>query len=326
MTARTIVGSGCMAMLTAVLCWAQSGPADPKPPALWVDASSGQSLEDGTKAAPFKTVAKALAQAPKGSVVWVKSGEYRENIVVADVTLRGEGGGLGRKRPVIRAANPAQPVAIVRGKVTLELLRITGGEDGILVDLNAEARIVRCEIVDNTDNGIAFEEAQTAGEEPAQIHVENCLVSGNDDGIDLEANKGTVVKCRLINNRDDGLDYDGDADCSALDNEIHDNEDDGIEIRLERTTRARIEGNVITGNGEDGIEIINTPLSGPTSNRVTIAKNRILGNVRYGIGGVDQVMEDLREGLLVQGVTLKENTVEKNGKGQVVGVATPSNR
>src|SRR3990172_13257204 len=123
MTARKITGFGCMAMLTAALCWAQSGPADPKPPALWVDASSGQSLEDGTKAAPFKTVAKALAQAPKGSVVWVKSGEYHDNIVVADVSLRGEGGGLGRKRPVIRAANSTQPVAIVRGKETLELLR-----------------------------------------------------------------------------------------------------------------------------------------------------------------------------------------------------------
>lgn len=185
--------------------------------------------------------------------------------------------------------------------------------------MNTNARILNCEIVDNTDDGIGFERAAKTGDAPATVHIRNCLVSGNRDGIDLEGTRGVVRRCRLIRNRDDGLDYDGDTDCNALDNEIRDNRDDGIEIRLERRTLARMEGNVITGNGEDGIEIINTPVAEATANRVRIVWNTIRENVRYGIGGVDQTTEEVKEGLLIRGVLPRDNVVEGNGKGQVAG-------
>jgi hypothetical protein len=49
-------------------------------------------------------------------------------------------------------------------------------------------------------------------------------------------------------------------------------------------------------------------------------RNTIRENARYGIGGVDQTTEEVKEGLLIRGVLLAGNVVEGNGKGQVAGV------
>jgi hypothetical protein len=297
--------------------WSWTGHAVQQPArTLWVDAASQQATEDGSLAFPFKSIGKALGVARAGNLLRVKAGEYRENIILGDgLTLEGQG------LPVIRAADPALPVVILRGKTALKYVRITGGADGIIVDVNTDARILGCEIVDNADDGIGFERAEKPGDTPATVHIRDCLVSGNTDGIDLESTRGVVRGCRLIKNRDDGLDYDGDTDCNALDNEIRDNRDDGIEIRLERKTYARIRGNIITGNREDGIEIINTPVAGETANQVRIVGNTLRENSRYGIGGVDQKTEEVKEGLVIQGVWLKQNVVESNGKGQIAGLS-----
>ncbi|MBM3748812.1 MAG: DUF1565 domain-containing protein [Acidobacteria bacterium] len=286
--------------------------------AIWVDVTSRHASEDGSEIFPFKSISKALGALHPPAMLRVKPGEYRENIVLGDgFTLVGEG------LPVLRAADRTKPVVVMRGKTALENFRVTGGDDGIIVGVNTEVRILNCEILDNTDDGIGFERSETPGDTPATVHIENCLVSGNSDGIDLEGTRGVVRQNRLIKNRDDGLDYDGDTDCDALDNEIRDNRDDGIEIRLNRKTLARIEGNIITGNGEDGIEIINTPVAGVTENLVQILRNTLRGNVRYGIGGVDQQTEEVKEGLVIQGVLLKDNIVEGNGKGQIAGTFRP---
>ena len=302
-------------MLGAAWSWTGQPVRQPAQ-TLWVDGASQQALEDGSEAFPFKSVGKALEVAGPGALVRVKAGEYGENVVLGDgVNLVGQG------LPVLRAADTAKPVVIMRGKTLLKSFRITGGADGIIVDVNTDARVLDCEIVDNADDGIGFERAQKPDETPATIHIRNCLITGNSDGIDLEGTRGVVRNCRLIKNRDDGLDYDGDTDCNAQENEIRDNRDDGIEIRLERTTRASIRQNLISGNGEDGIEIINTPVVGVTENRVRIQKNIIRGNARYGIGGVDQKTEEVREGLVILGVSLRHNVVESNGKGQVAGLS-----
>ncbi len=289
-------------------------PAQQPEGTLWVDAASPYAIEVGSAAFPFRSITKALAAASPGYVLRVRAGEYRENIIVGDgLALVGEG------LPVLRAADASRPVVIMRGKTVLRSFRVTGGEDGIIVDVNTDALILDCEIVDNRDDGIGFQLARQPGEAPATVHIKRCLVSGNQDGIDLEDTRGVVRKCRLIKNRDDGLDYDGDTDCNAIDNEIRDNRDDGIEIRLQRNTRASIRRNILTGNGEDGIEIINTPVAGTTENRLRIVRNTISKNVRYGIGGVDQKTEEVEEGLVIAGVALRQNVVEGNRKEQIAG-------
>lgn len=70
-------------------------PALPMPAAgastVYVDGST-TGPEDGTKAAPYQSVTKAFSSAPKGSVLWVARGIYRENLTVPDKDLSVVGG------------------------------------------------------------------------------------------------------------------------------------------------------------------------------------------------------------------------------------------
>lgn len=58
---------------------------------VYVDGSM-TGAEDGTKAAPYQSVAKAFQSAPKGSVLWVARGIYRENLTIPDKDLSVVGG------------------------------------------------------------------------------------------------------------------------------------------------------------------------------------------------------------------------------------------
>lgn len=292
--------------------------ADESKPTIYVDGNSTRAKEDGSKATPYKTISKALQNAPKGSTIIVKSAVYRENITIGDgLQIIGE----GDKRPIIQAANPKKPTVILQGDVSIEFFKITGGNDGILVRLASRVNIKGNEIVQNNGDGIKFQKPKKAGDMPAIAFIMENIISKNDDGIDIEGSKGLIQKNKIFKNRDDGIDYDGDADVKTIENEIISNKDDGIEIRLYRKVRAYIEGNVITQNGEDGIEVINTPKKDkPTDNRVRIIKNTIRKNKRYGIGCVNVKTEDVKEFFEEDAVVYLDNIVTENRKGQIVGV------
>jgi len=293
-----------------------NAPGGPKGAVLWVDAASKQAREDGSRAAPFRTIGRALARAAPGAQVRVLGGEYTENVTLGDgITLVGEGA-----RPVLRGTDQNRPTLSMNGKCAVEYVRVTGGGDGIVASLGSDVRIVDCEVVDVHGDGIHFEKHLGGSDPRTAFHIEGCLVTGTRDGIDVEGNQGMVTRSRLIRNSDDGLDYDGDADVAAIDNEIRDNFDDGIEIRMQSRTLARIQGNVISGNGEDGIEIISTPVAGKTANHVTMIGNAVRDNRRYGICGVAQGTEDVKPGLPIERVALKDNRVEGNLKAQVAGL------
>jgi hypothetical protein len=47
--------------------------------------------------------------------------------------------------------------------------------------------------------------------------------------------------------------------------------------------------------------------------------NTIRENARYGIGGVNQATEEVEEGLVIAGVSIRQNAVESNGRAQIAG-------
>jgi hypothetical protein len=283
-----------------------------------VDSASSAVARRGSRAEPFHRIGEALAALRGPTTIRVAGGEYRETLTIPDgVALVG----AGPSRPVLRGPWLRRgPVVTMHGRSSLEFLRVTGGEEGVHVSIDAHVRLVDVEVVDNRRNGIGFDRVEKVGGEPATVEIVDCLISGNQDGIDLESTRGVIRDSRMVGNRDDGIDYDGNTDCAVLDNQIRGNGDDGIEIRLKRDTRARIDGNVISGNGEDGIEIIDTWQPQPTANHVEIADNVIRDNARYGIGAVEHASEDVRQGLRVAGIVLGENRLSGNGRAEVAGV------
>ncbi|NOU26800.1 MAG: DUF1565 domain-containing protein [Polyangiaceae bacterium] len=82
----------------------------------YVDAR-GTGSEDGSKAAPFRSLTKALENAPAKGIIWVAAGSYRENLVAPNKSLTIVGGfaaGFASRTDacatVIEAADAAKPV------------------------------------------------------------------------------------------------------------------------------------------------------------------------------------------------------------------------
>ena len=141
-------------------------------------------------------------------------------------------------------------------------------------------RIIGLTLQDASDGVLPF----------APAEYSNIRITGTNDGIDFESGSGGLVRDSMFElNSDDALDLDGAVDVTIERNEIRNNGDDGIEIRLHDlpgytgpTLQIVIRDNNILGNGEDGIQLIDDTTLTP---RVfTIERNIIVDNAFAGVG------------------------------------------
>ncbi len=108
----------------------------------------------------------------------------------------------------------------------------------------------------NGENGIAS---------GSTVDVTHCRLIANGDGVDyVPGSGGTIRNSLFANNSDDGIDLNGRMNITIADNIIRDNLDDGIEYRMYTyngvTREVNILRNRITGNGEDGVQLIDYPV------------------------------------------------------------------
>ena len=96
---------------------------------------------------------------------------------------------------------------------------------------------------------------------------------------------------RLLGNRDDGVDLNGDTQAILYRNQFFNNKDDGVELRLGRLTYAVLVKNTFEGHEEDGIELIDGPSVG-SRNVVIIDQNVFQDCGRYGVGAVSRGTEE----------------------------------
>jgi len=226
-----------------------------------------------------------------GDTVLVSPGTYNENLTIAGKTIilashfhttgdesyidstiiDGKGGSN-----VFEIADTVGPDTTIVG------FTIRNAEDGLLVygDIN----LLHNHITDTTD-GIDYEGA-------GGVNSHNLYDQNNDDGIDLDYTKSTLIE----------------------DNVIVDNHDDGIEIRLHDMTLTEqqniiIRNNVIKNNGEDGIQFIDYY---EDTNRVfTIERNIIANNAMAGIGlmGGANTRENYEGASITERIQLFNNTI-----------------
>lgn len=141
----------------------------------------------------------------------------------------------------------------------------------------------------NGENGIAS---------GSTVDITRCRVIANGDGVDYVAGSGGTIRNSLFaNNSDDGIDLNGRMNMTILDNDIRDNADDGIEYRLYAYTGAMrqvdIIGNRITGNGEDGVQIIDYP--GAANYIIRIERNLFRSN--FDASGLSAAIAFMPDGL-----------------------------
>ena len=129
--------------------------------------------------------------------------------------------------------------------------------------------------------GLTLTDGENGIASGSTVDVTRCRVVANGDGVDYVAGSGGTFRNSLFAaNTDDGIDLNGRMSVLITDNDIRDNRDDGIEFRLYAhagpTSAVDIIGNRITGNGEDGVQIIDYPSTDPYVIRVE--RNLFLSN------------------------------------------------
>lgn len=285
---------------------ALSAAATPNFTREWVVSPSGNDSGDGSAAAPFRTIAKAITQANPGEVIRVLAGTYAERIVLADnakpgtpeakITLQGEG------RPHIIPGNG--------GGALVQVRRPNWVIDGLDIDIQGQAFFgvtfegdVSGSVLANSElhhggggAGVTtFNNATGATVENNHIHdfVRN---TGNKDS------HGVVVQPTSHN-------------ITVRNNDIHDNSGDSVQClgpegfsSLPPADGLLVENNHLYGNRENAVDI-------KTCHNVVIRNNRmhLFRPTSTAKGEVVVVHYS------AQNVTVEDNEIYDGGKGISVG-------
>jgi PKD repeat protein len=245
------------------------------------------------------TIQGAINAAVDGDTILVAPGTYRESLTIAKaITLASQyhtTGSLGyRDTTIIDAGGAAYAIWItsaVRSAVTITGFTIRNADDGVTI--NGPFRFIGNRV---TDMG---------------------------DGLDWEGGIGEVRGNIFEANGDDGIDLDLASFGVIEDNVIRNNGDDGIEVRLHDYTGPMmtivIRRNVISGNDEDGIQLID--YAGLSSRTFSIENNLIQGNRMVGLGimGNGNTIEDFSGFAMPEPVFVTNNTFAGNDHGMTGG-------
>src|SRR5262245_31837689 len=161
--------------------------------------------------------------------------------------------------------------------------------------------------------GLTLRKGEDGIRSRAPLDVAWCHIIANHDGIDYQSGAGGTVRNSLfMSNLDDGIDINGNINCSFTDNVSRDNHQDGVEFRMYAYTGPTLHidflRNRFTGNGGDGIQFIDYP---DTSNRVIrLEHNYFSGNLDAAVGCMPNGMtsEDFSGAPTAERIYLLNNT------------------
>jgi hypothetical protein len=246
----------------------------------------------------YPTIQAAIDAASDGDTILVSPGIYRESLVLRSKTiaLLSEQFLLGPDAPGTSDLIDRTIIDGGGGSYAIEVAESVGRETTI------SGFTIR-----NADDGITAHGA---------FKLTYCHVTETTDGIDYEAGGGLVRYCRFTRNRDDGIDLDGATAATIEHNNIEDNGDDGIEIRLHPYTgeplRIHIRNNMIARNGEDGVQLIDYDTM--SSREFSIEGNYIVDNAMSGIGCMASAnsTEDYSGAQLPERIIVANNTFAGN--------------
>ena len=243
----------------------------------------------------FGTIQAAINTALNGDTVLVGRGVYHENL-----TING--------KIITLASN------YINSNDEDDILQtvVDGGGTGQGIILKIQ-KVTTSTVV----TGLTLQNGSDGISPNSKFTLLHCRITGCDDGIDYESNSGGICMHNVFEyNNDDGIDLDQDVDIEIAYNIIRYNRDDGIEIRLQpyagSTLTYNIHDNIITGNGEDGIQLIDYDDLSP---RVFyIANNIIAESNQVGVGCMDngETNEDYRAASIPEPVYIINNTFYNN--------------
>lgn len=245
--------------------------------------------------AQHPTIQAAIDAAKDGDTVLLSPGVYRESLklVGKSITLASH---------FLESDDPKHVAATVLDVMGTDKKR---GASILVVEKTAgpQTKIV----------GLTFQGASHAVTIRGRAEVRHCRFTSNGDALSFENGSGIVRFNTFEENSDDGIDMDNASAAVIEDNIIRNNRDDGIEVRLHNYSGPALEivirRNLISGNGEDGVQLIDYP--GKSDRVFRIERNVFAKNAMAAIGcmkgGVTK--ENYAGADLIERVEVVNNTI-----------------
>jgi len=265
---------------------------------LYVDKSfDGEG--NGSKDKPFKKIEDAVSKMKSGDKIFIKKGQYEENLTVSAKT-----GVYGESADSV----------VIKGTVTVESeavfenLTISGGNKAIYAKENAKVTVSKSIIRDAARIGIDIVPGN------GKVIVKNSKIYNNGKGFYIQSgNRFEITGSAVYKNREEGIDMRDDVDGFIQGNEIYDNGESGIEIILGDTDMV-ISGNSIRNNAASGIATQYYEIAS-NDGVLSVNNNSIKNNIGFGLRCDMPQAGAPSLDYWDRSMTLDDNVFGKNGSG-----------
>lgn len=233
--------------------------------------------QTGSSERPFKTIAQAMREAKEDSEIHIANGNYKENVEMKKgVEIFGE-----NKNHVIISGNGSEnPVVLMRSKTRIDGVTLQGGKYGIKIKGDAKVSIINVVIKDNSRDGIISEEGDARNERRVSIS-ESEIKNNGRTGIFSHKRKLSIMDNSIHDNKSDGIDIEKNSSAWIEDNEVKDNGASGIKVRIDGSNIG-IKQNNIRDNKREGVEVEFNGKAG----KVSVSKSKLVENRRFGIARI----------------------------------------
>jgi len=268
---------------------------------------------DGSSSHPYKTIGEALEEVQENGEIFIKEGTYKENLELGNgIEIYGDAG--SKEDVVIQAEDDDESVVIMGDETKINKVTIKGGKHGIKVKDTSKASIEKCLIKDNKQDGINIESDGVKKSRLVYI-ADNEIKDNNDAGIYSGKRRLTIEDNQIENNDGDGIDIEKGSRVWAKGNRVNENHKSGIKIGIDKS-EIWIKSNSIRNNKREGVEVSFYQEAG----KIEISKSKILNNGNYGVARVQRNLSTssgLWANYLIFGAG---NSITGNDSGQISGI------
>ncbi|PIR73828.1 MAG: hypothetical protein COU40_00295 [Candidatus Moranbacteria bacterium CG10_big_fil_rev_8_21_14_0_10_35_21] len=245
---------------------------------VYVNASAS-GTQTGSSTHPYKTITQAMSGADKRTEIHIAMGHYKENVDMKDGV---EIYGANKDSVIIEAKDNDKAVVKMGKNTTINKVTVKGGKYGIEVKKNSRASIIKCEIKSNRKNGIYIREGEVKSKK--LVSISDSLIKDNKGpAIYSESRKLSIVDNEILENDGDGIDINKNSSAWISGNKIKSNKKSGMKLAIDGSN-IWTKSNSIRHNNREGVEVSFSGKAG----KIDMAKTDIFNNKRFGVAKVDR--------------------------------------